>query len=128
MRHRAVGTLYPLLLETVGGPKISVGPPYFNATFVPLMVPLLIAVPVGAMLAGKRGDLAGVRGRLRRRWRSRRWRSWQNWVAMPGTRAGGMRHGTGRLGRRGLVCRTGREGLAFRGSLGTTGKGKGLLR
>jgi len=60
-----LGTLYPLLLETVGGPKISVGPPYFNATFVPLMVPLLIAVPIGAMLAWKRGDLKGVLGRLK---------------------------------------------------------------
>ena len=60
-----LGTLYPLLLETVGGPKISVGPPYFNATFAPLMVPLLIAVPIGAMLAWKRGDLAGVLGRLK---------------------------------------------------------------
>jgi cytochrome c-type biogenesis protein CcmF len=60
-----LGTLYPLLLETVGGPKISVGPPYFDATFAPLMVPLLIAVPIGAMLAWKRGDLAGVLGRLK---------------------------------------------------------------
>jgi cytochrome c-type biogenesis protein CcmF len=60
-----LGTLYPLLLETVGGPKISVGPPYFNATFVPLMVPLLIAIPIGALLAWKRGDLAGVMGRLK---------------------------------------------------------------
>jgi cytochrome c-type biogenesis protein CcmF len=59
-----LGTLYPLLLETVGGPKISVGPPYFNATFVPLMVPLLIAVPIGTMLAWKRADLVGVLGRL----------------------------------------------------------------
>ena len=60
-----LGTLYPLLLETVGGAKISVGPPYFDATFAPLMVPLLIAVPIGATLAWKRGDLAGVLGRLK---------------------------------------------------------------
>ena len=60
-----LGTLYPLLLETVGGAKISVGPPYFDATFAPLMVPLLIAMPIGATLAWKRGDLAGVLGRLR---------------------------------------------------------------
>ena len=60
-----LGTLYPLLLEAVGGPKISVGAPYFNMTFVPLMVPLLIAIPIGSMLAWKRGDLAGVIGRLR---------------------------------------------------------------
>ena len=60
-----LGTLYPLLLEAVGGPKISVGPPYFNATFAPLMVPLLAAMPIGALLAWKRGDLAGVLGRLK---------------------------------------------------------------
>ena len=59
-----LGTLYPLILDAVGGPKISVGPPFFNATFVPLMVPLLVAVPIGAMLAWKRGDLEGVVGRL----------------------------------------------------------------
>ena len=59
-----LGTLYPLFLDAVGGPKISVGPPFFNATFVPLMVPLLIAVPIGSMLAWKRGDLGGVVMRL----------------------------------------------------------------
>mgnify|MGYP000991726851 CR=1 FL=1 len=41
-----IGTLYPLALETIGGAKISVGPPYFNATFGPLMLALLIAVPL----------------------------------------------------------------------------------
>ena len=38
-----LGTLYPLFLDAVGGPKLSVGPPFFNRTFVPLMVPVLIA-------------------------------------------------------------------------------------
>ena len=59
-----IGTLYPLFLESVAGMKISVGPPYFNATFVPLMVPLLIAVPLGPALAWKRGDLAAALQRL----------------------------------------------------------------
>jgi cytochrome c-type biogenesis protein CcmF len=59
-----LGTLYPLILDTVGGPKISVGAPFFNATFVPLMVPLVVAVPLGSMMAWKRGDLPGVLGRL----------------------------------------------------------------
>ena len=48
----------------MGGDKISVGPPFFNATFVPLMVPLLLAMPIGPMLAWKRGDLRGVLQRL----------------------------------------------------------------
>jgi cytochrome c-type biogenesis protein CcmF len=59
-----LGTLYPLLLDAVGGGKVSVGPPFFNATFVPLMVPLLIACGVGAMLSWKRADLAGVASRM----------------------------------------------------------------
>ncbi len=59
-----LGTLYPLVLEALTGNKISVGPPYYNATFVPIMVPMLLALPVGAMLAWKRGDLLGVLQRL----------------------------------------------------------------
>ncbi|MEL6964337.1 MAG: heme lyase CcmF/NrfE family subunit [Pseudomonadota bacterium] len=60
-----LGTLYPLILETLNGQKISVGPPYFNATFGPLMIPLLIVVPIGSMIAWKRGDLMGVLSRLK---------------------------------------------------------------
>jgi cytochrome c-type biogenesis protein CcmF len=59
-----VGTLYPLALEAVTGEKISVGAPFFNATFGPLFVPLLIAVPFGPLMAWKRGDLKGVTQRL----------------------------------------------------------------
>ena len=59
-----VGTLYPLALEALTGDKISVGPPFFNATFGPLFAALLVAVPFGPLLAWKRGDLAGVAQRL----------------------------------------------------------------
>jgi cytochrome c-type biogenesis protein CcmF len=59
-----VGTLYPLALEALTGEKISVGAPFFNATFGPLMVPLLIVVPFGPLMAWKRGDLLGVAQRL----------------------------------------------------------------
>lgn len=59
-----LGTLYPLFLDTVGGSKISVGAPFFNTTFVPLMVPLVAAMAVGPMLAWKRADLPGAIGRL----------------------------------------------------------------
>lgn len=58
------GTLYPLVLESITGDKISVGPPYFNMTFGPLMIPLLLAVPFGPMLAWKRGDIAAAGQRL----------------------------------------------------------------
>jgi len=59
-----VGTLYPLALEALTGEKISVGAPFFDATFGPLFVPLLIAVPFGPLMAWKRGDLKGVTQRL----------------------------------------------------------------
>ncbi len=68
-----IGTLYPLFLDAakavfpalIGDVRISVGPPYFNQTVIPLMIPLFLAVPVGAILAWKKGDLAGVLSRLR---------------------------------------------------------------
>jgi cytochrome c-type biogenesis protein CcmF len=59
-----VGTLYPLALEVVTGEKISVGAPFFNLTFGPLFVPLLVAVPFGPLLAWKRGDLLAAAQRL----------------------------------------------------------------
>jgi cytochrome c-type biogenesis protein CcmF len=59
-----IGTLYPLALEVLTGDKISVGAPFFNLTFGPLFVPLMIAVPFGPMLAWKRGDLYGAAQRL----------------------------------------------------------------
>jgi cytochrome c-type biogenesis protein CcmF len=59
-----IGTLYPLALEVLTGEKISVGAPFFNLTFAPLFVPLMIAVPFGPMLAWKRGDLLGAAQRL----------------------------------------------------------------
>ena len=59
-----VGTLYPLALEMVTGDKISVGAPFFNTTFAPLFIPLLLVVPFGPLMAWKRGDLLGVAQRL----------------------------------------------------------------
>ncbi|WP_068087645.1 heme lyase CcmF/NrfE family subunit [Polycladidibacter stylochi] len=58
------GTLYPLILEAATGDKISVGAPFFNLTFAPIMVPVLIMMPFGQLLAWKRGDLWGVTQRL----------------------------------------------------------------
>src|SRR5262245_38752881 len=59
-----IGTVYPLALEALTGDKISVGAPFFNATFAPLFIPLLVVVPFGPLLAWKRGDLLGVSQRL----------------------------------------------------------------
>jgi cytochrome c-type biogenesis protein CcmF len=60
-----LGTLYPLLLDVVAHQKVSVGPPFYNLTFVPIMVPLLAAMAVGPMLPWKRGDLGAALGRLK---------------------------------------------------------------
>ena len=62
-----LGTLYPLFMDALSGgeDKVTVGPPYYNATFVPLMIPLLVAMSIGPLLAWKRGDLPGVLQRLK---------------------------------------------------------------
>ncbi len=59
-----VGTLYPLALESLTGAKISVGPPFFNMTFAPLFVPLMLVMPFGPLLGWKRGDLLAAAQRL----------------------------------------------------------------
>ncbi|HEU6440864.1 MAG TPA: heme lyase CcmF/NrfE family subunit, partial [Microvirga sp.] len=59
-----IGTLYPLALEVVTGDKISVGPPFFNFTFLPLIIPLLLLLPLGQTLAWKRGNFLGTAQRL----------------------------------------------------------------
>src|SRR6201999_166900 len=51
-----VGTLYPLLLDAIGGDKISVGPPYYALTFAPIFFALLLLVPFGPRLGWKRSD------------------------------------------------------------------------
>ncbi|WP_045158423.1 heme lyase CcmF/NrfE family subunit [Stutzerimonas stutzeri] len=48
-----LGTLYPLLLDALSGAKLSVGPPYFNAMFVPLMAALMLTLGVGIMVRWK---------------------------------------------------------------------------
>jgi cytochrome c-type biogenesis protein CcmF len=48
------GTLYPIALDWLKVGKISVGPPYFNATFVPLMLPLMLAMGFGVASRWKR--------------------------------------------------------------------------
>ena len=60
-----LGTLYPLLVDALGMGKISVGPPYFNAVFVPVMVPLLVLMAVGPLAQWKHADLRSIALRLR---------------------------------------------------------------
>ena len=60
----AIGTLYPIFADLLLGARITVGPQFFNATFLPMMAPLVLALPVGAMLSWKRADLSGALQRL----------------------------------------------------------------
>lgn len=60
-----MGTIYPLLIDGLGLGKLSVGLPYFNAVFVPLMVPLLILMGLGIHLNWQRDNLKKVLSRLK---------------------------------------------------------------
>ena len=60
-----LGTLYPLFIDALGLGKLSVGPPYFNSVFVPIMVPLLVLVAIGPLARWKRLDERDVARRLR---------------------------------------------------------------
>jgi cytochrome c-type biogenesis protein CcmF len=59
-----LGTLYPVFIDALNMGKISVGPPYFNAVFVPVMVPLMLLVAVGPLARWKNADLADMKRRL----------------------------------------------------------------
>jgi cytochrome c-type biogenesis protein CcmF len=52
-----LGTLYPLVLDALGGGKISVGPPYFETVFVPLMAPALFLMGLGPLARWKQASL-----------------------------------------------------------------------
>ena len=55
-----LGTLYPLLMDAFGLGQLSVGPPYFNAVFIPVMAPFLILVGIGPYVRWKHGDPAAT--------------------------------------------------------------------
>ena len=59
-----LGTLYPLVIDALGLGKLSVGPPYFNAVFVPLMVPLLFLVATGPFARWKEASTRAIARRL----------------------------------------------------------------
>jgi cytochrome c-type biogenesis protein CcmF len=60
-----LGTLYPLIADALNLGKVSVGPPFFNAVFLPLMAPMVLVMAAAPMMSWKRGDLAGVLSRLK---------------------------------------------------------------
>ena len=59
-----LGTFYPLFAEVWSGAKLSVGPQYFDATFVPILMPGMIAMVIGPVLAWRRGNLRAALRRL----------------------------------------------------------------
>ncbi|HSQ72792.1 MAG TPA: heme lyase CcmF/NrfE family subunit [Rubrivivax sp.] len=60
-----LGTLYPLVLDALGVGKISVGPPYFDTVFVPLMAPLVFLMGVGPLARWKESSIPDLARRLR---------------------------------------------------------------
>ena len=60
-----LGTFYPVFIDVLNGDKISVGPPYYNMTFVPLFIPLLVLVAFGPILNWKRDTVQAALVRLR---------------------------------------------------------------
>ena len=59
-----LGTFSPVFIEMVNNDKISVGPPYYAKTFVPLAIPLMVLVVLGPVLNWKRDDLRAMGKRL----------------------------------------------------------------
>ena len=60
-----LGTLYPLALDALGLGKISVGAPYFEAVFVPLMAPVVLLMGIGPLARWKQAPVAELAARLK---------------------------------------------------------------
>ena len=59
-----LGTLYPIFIDAINNSKVSVGPPYFEAVFIPLMVPALLLCAFSPMLSWKRAKLENILERV----------------------------------------------------------------
>jgi len=60
-----IGTLYPLFMDALGFGKLSVGPPYFEAVFVPLMVPMVLMMGLGPLARWKKFSVPELARRVR---------------------------------------------------------------
>jgi cytochrome c-type biogenesis protein CcmF len=60
-----LGTLYPLIIDALGMGRLSVGPPYFNSVFVPLMAPAVFLMGIGPIARWKKASLPELAVRLR---------------------------------------------------------------
>ncbi|MBC6438270.1 MAG: heme lyase CcmF/NrfE family subunit [Rhodobacteraceae bacterium] len=56
-----IGTIWPLIAEMIFDRTLSVGPPFFNTTFIPFVIGLALVLPLGAMLPWKRGHIRALR-------------------------------------------------------------------
>ena len=60
-----LGTLYPLFMDALGFGKLSVGPPYFQAVFVPLMVPMILMMGLGPIARWKQASVPDIWQRIK---------------------------------------------------------------
>ena len=59
-----LGTLYPIFIDAINNSKVSVGPPYFEAVFIPLMVPAILLCAFSPMLSWKRAIIDNIIERI----------------------------------------------------------------
>jgi cytochrome c-type biogenesis protein CcmF len=59
-----LGTLYPLFIDAIDAGKVSVGAPFYNRVFIPIMTPLVILMALGPLMSWKRADAKGILSRL----------------------------------------------------------------
>ncbi len=88
-----LGTLYPLALDAMGLGKISVGPPYFDTVFVPLLAPLVVLMGIGPLMRWKHAELPPLASRLK----------WAAIATVVATVAAVLVHGVGIVGATGLA-------------------------
>jgi cytochrome c-type biogenesis protein CcmF len=60
-----LGTLFPLIYDILTGKKLSVGFPYFNRVFIPLIIPVLILIPLGSLMRWERNLIAAIARKVR---------------------------------------------------------------
>ena len=60
-----LGTLYPLFLDALGLGKLSVGPPYFESVFLPLMAPAIFLMGIGPLAKWKQAEVPELAHRLK---------------------------------------------------------------
>ncbi len=60
-----LGTMYPLLIDAIGGGKISVGPPYFDAVFAAIMAPGIFLMGLGPLAKWKKASMPEIGVRLK---------------------------------------------------------------